>query len=219
MEETRTIVYLVVVSPDGRVQRGEHTRAQVLTRAMDIASVEGLDGLSIGRLASELEVSKSGVFARFGSKEELQLATVAAAREVFVARVVAPALRPRRASSACGTCARAGWPTPAGRVFPGGCFFFAAAAEYDARPGRVRDAVAAALAEWAALLERAAEDARQLGQLESTCDTRQLAFEVDALGVAANARAVLHDDDAAYDLARSGIRTRLATLATVPLPD
>ena len=219
MEETRTIVYLVVVSPDGRVLRGEHTRAQVLARAMDIASVEGLAGLSIGRLASELEVSKSGVFARFGSKEELQLATVAAAREVFVDRVVAPALRtPPGVERLWHLCE--GWLAYArGRVFPGGCFFFAAAAEYDARPGRVRDAVAAALAEWAALLERAAEDARQLGQLESTCDTRQLAFEVDALGVAANARAVLHDDDTAYDLARTGIRTRLATLATVPLPD
>jgi AcrR family transcriptional regulator len=219
VEEHRTIVYVVEVSSDGRVLRGEQTRALVLTRAMDIASVEGLDGLSIGRLAGELEVSKSGVFARFGSKEELQVATVAAAREVFVDRVVAPALQtPPGVGRLWRLCD--GWLSYArGRVFPGGCFFFAAAAEYDARPGRVRDAVAAALAEWAALLERAAEDARQLGQLESTCDTRQLAFEVDALGVAANARAVLHDDDTAYDQARTGIRTRLAALATVPLPD
>lgn len=219
MEEVRTIVYLVGVSPDGRVLRGEQTRALVLNRAMDIASVEGLDGLSIGRLAGELEVSKSGVFARFGSKEELQLATVAAAREVFVDRVVVPALgTPPGIGRLWHLCE--GWLTYArDRVFPGGCFFFAAAAEYDARPGRIRDAVAATLAEWTALLERAAEDARQLGQLKSTSDTRQLAFELDALGRAANAKAILHDDDTAYDLARTGIRTRLTTLATVPLPD
>jgi AcrR family transcriptional regulator len=219
VEEHRTIVYVVRVSSDGRVLRGEQTRAAVLTRAMDIASVEGLDGLSIGRLAGELEVSKSGVFARFGSKEELQLATVAAAREVFAEHVVGPAFRtPPGVERLWRLCER--WLEYAGgRVFPGGCFFFATSAEYDARPGRVRDAVAAALAEWAALLERAAEDARQLGQLESTCDTKQLAFELDALGVAANARAVLHDDDSAYDRARTGIRTRLTTLATAPLPD
>jgi AcrR family transcriptional regulator len=219
VEEHGTIVYLVLVPTDGRVQRGEQTRAAVLTRAMDIASVEGLDGLSIGRLATELGVSKSGVFARFGSKEELQLATVGAAREIFVEHVVRPAFgSPPGVERLWRLCDR--WLEYArGRVFPGGCFFFATAAEYDARPGRVRDAVAAALAEWAALLARAAEDARQLGELESTCDARQLAFELDALGVAANARAVLHDDDTAYDLARTGIRTRLATVATVPLPD
>jgi AcrR family transcriptional regulator len=219
VEEHRTIVYVVPVSPDGRVLRGEQTRAAVLTRAMDIASVEGLDGLSIGRLAGELAVSKSGVFARFGSKEELQLATVAAAREVFVEHVVAPAFAtPPGVERLWRLCER--WIEYArGRVFPGGCFFYATAAEYDTRPGRIRDAVAAALAEWAALLERAAEDARQLGQLESTCDTQQLAFELDALGVSANARALLHDDDQAYDRARTGIRTRLTALTTVPLPD
>jgi len=219
VEEHGTIVYLVLVPTDGRVRRGEQTRAAVLTRAMDIASVEGLDGLSIGRLATELGVSKSGVFARFGSKEELQLATVGAAREIFVEHVVRPAFgSPPGVERLWRLCDR--WLEYArGRVFPGGCFFFATAAEYDARPGRVRDAVAAALAEWAALLARAAEDARQLGELESTCDARQLAFELDALGVAANARAVLHDDDTAYDLARTGIRIRLATVATVPLPD
>jgi AcrR family transcriptional regulator len=204
------------VSTDGRVLRGEQTRATVLARAMAIASVEGLEGLSIGRLAGELEVSKSGVFARFGSKEELQLATVEAAREIFVDQVVRPALEtPPGLERLWRLCS--GWLAYSrGRVFPGGCFFFSAAAEYDARPGRVRDAVAAALATWTALLERAAEDARQLGELQSTCDARQLAFELDAMGAAANARSVLHDDDAAYDLATTGVLDRLRALATDP---
>ena len=204
------------MSTDGRVLRGEQTRATVLARAMAIASVEGLEGLSIGRLAGELEVSKSGVFARFGSKEELQLATVEAAREIFVDQVVRPALEtPPGLERLWRLCS--GWLAYSrGRVFPGGCFFFSAAAEYDARPGRVRDAVAAALATWTALLERAAEDARQLGELQSTCDARQLAFELDAMGAAANVRSVLHDDDAAYDLATTGVLERLRALATDP---
>ncbi|MCT2582606.1 TetR/AcrR family transcriptional regulator [Actinophytocola gossypii] len=194
--------------------RGERTRAAVLEHAIGIASVEGLDGLSIGRLAAELEVSKSGVFARFGSKEELQLATVAAAREVFVDAVVRPAFEaPPGLARLWRLCA--GWLTYSReRIFPGGCFFASAAAEYDARPGRIRDAVAAALTDWSSTLARAAEDARQLGQLESTCDIRQLTFELAALVDAANARSVLHGDDSAYDLARTGVRTRLLALAT-----
>jgi len=214
VEETGTIVYFVGM--DGRMLRGERTRAAVLEHAMGIASVEGLAGLSIGRLATELDVSKSGVFARFGSKEELQLATVAAAREVFVDAVVRPAFEvPPGLGRLWRLCD--GWLTYSReRVFAGGCFFFAAAAEYDARPGRVRDAVADAMAAWSSTLVRAVEDARQLGQLESTCDSRQLAFELAALASAANAASVLHDDDSAYALARTGVLDRLRALATDP---
>ncbi|OLF09418.1 TetR family transcriptional regulator [Actinophytocola xinjiangensis] len=201
---------------DGRVARGEQTRASVLLHAMGIASVEGLDGLSIGRLATELAVSKSGVFARFGSKEELQLATIAAAREVFVDAVVRPALAgPPGLERLWRLCS--GWITYSrDRIFPGGCFFASVSAEYDARPGRVRDAVAAALAEWSALLRQAAGDALQLGQLVPAADARQLAFELSALVTAANAASVLHNDDTAYDLATTGVLDRLRGLATDP---
>ena len=196
--------------------RGEQTKASVLTHAMGIASVEGLDGLSIGRLATELAVSKSGVFARFGSKEELQLATIAAARTVFVDAVVRPAFAgPPGLERLWRLCS--GWITySADRVFPGGCFFASVSAEYDARPGRVRDAVAEALAEWLSMLRQAAEDARQLGQLMPDCDARQLAFELSALVTAANSGSVLHGDDSSYDMARTGVLTRLRALATDP---
>jgi hypothetical protein len=139
---------------------------------------------------------------------------VAAARGVFVDTVVRPAFEvPPGVLRLWRLCD--GWITYSrGRVFPGGCFFASVSAEFDARPGRVRDAVAAALADWAGLLERTAEDARQLGQLEAGVSARQLAFELEALGSAANARSVLHDDDSAYDLARSAVLDRLRALAT-----
>jgi AcrR family transcriptional regulator len=201
---------------DGRVLRGEQTRASVLERAVGIASVEGLDALSIGRLASEAAVSKSGVFARFGSKEDLQLATIEAAAEIFADRVVAPAFAvPPGIGRLWELCA--GWlGYSRARTFPGGCFFYAVAAEYDARPGRVRDAIATTRAGWTTLLERAVDDARQLGDLAEDTDTARLAFELDALGAAANARSLLHDDDTAYDLARAAMLTRLRAAATDP---
>lgn len=206
----------VVGVADGRVLRGEQTRATVLDRAMAIASVEGLDGLSIGRLAAELDVSKSGVFARFGSKEELQLATIAAAREVFVDTVVRPAFEAPPGLPRLSRLVEGWLDYSRGRVFPGGCFFLSASAEYDARPGRLRDAVAATLREWWALLRRAVDDARQLGQLDPATDPRQLAFELAALVSAADAASVLTDDDSAYDLARTGVLARLRALAADP---
>src|SRR5437763_10466267 len=114
---------------DGRIERGDHTRRLILGRAADIASVEGLDGLSIGRLAAELEVSKSGVFAHFGAKEELQLATVRFARDIVVACVIEPALAGppglNRLRAVLGN-----WLTYSRqRIFAGGCFFHTVAAE------------------------------------------------------------------------------------------
>jgi AcrR family transcriptional regulator len=201
---------------DGRLQRGDHTRGRILKRAMDIASLEGLDGLTIGRLATELEVSKSGLFAHFGSKEELRLAVVSSAVELFIAQVIEPA-----------------WSEPPGlprltrlcdnwldyserRVFPGGCFLYSVGAEYDARPGQVRDAIAKAKREWLALYRQTIRDAQQLGHLRADVDPGRLAFELDALVNAANSAALLLDDQGAYDLARTSIRTHLRTLATDP---
>src|SRR3954463_13182194 len=113
----------VAATTDGRIRRGDETRRTVLRRAVDLASVEGLDGVTIGRLAQELTISKSGLFAHFGSKEELQLATSRAARAIFGQTVVTPAM----AQPAGLTRLRAlleGWlDYSRGRQFPGGCFF------------------------------------------------------------------------------------------------
>ncbi|MBB5958948.1 AcrR family transcriptional regulator [Saccharothrix tamanrassetensis] len=189
---------------DGRVERGEQTRRQILLRAAEIASVEGLEGLSIGRLATELEVSKSGVFAHFGSKEELQLATIRAAAKIFATRVVEPA------STAPPGLARlelllAGWlEYSERRTFPGGCFFYAVQAEFDARHGRVRDTVAEYGRRWNDLVRTTIEDVPDLA-----VDPAQLAFELIAFLEMANVQSVLHDDPDAYTRARTAVRSAL----------
>ncbi|KOX10095.1 TetR/AcrR family transcriptional regulator [Nocardiopsis sp. NRRL B-16309] len=198
---------------DGRTLRGDQTRRAVLGRALDIASSEGLEALSLGRLSKELQVSKSGVFAHFGSKEELQLAAIRAAREVFVDHVVRDALETRpgleRLWRLC-----ANWITYSrDRVFSGGCFFYTVTAEFESRPGRVRDALVKAHRDWRGSLSRNAADARQLGELSEAADPDLLAFELRALLDAANGVSLLEDDrDTPYAMARASIVARLDVL-------
>jgi len=194
---------------DGRLARGAETRRTTLRRAAEIASVEGLDGLTIGRLASELELSKSGIFAHFGSKEELQLATLAYAEEVFVEHVI----RPARACEPGLPRLRAlvdNWIAYSRtRIFPGGCFFAAASAEFDAREGRVHDAVVGTFRTWMRVLVGMVEEAVARGELPADTDADQLAFEIDALARASNAVSVLTGDDGAYRRAEAGIHAKL----------
>lgn len=206
---------------DGRVERGNQSRRLVLGRTMEIASVEGLGGLSIGRIATELGLSKSGVFALFGSKEELQLATVRAARAVFARHVAQPADEtPPGLGRVWRVCANY-LAYSRERVFPGGCFFTTVAAEYSARSGPVRDAVALAREEWIGYLRGLLEEARVVGELTPESEVPQLAFELVALLEMANADSVLHQDHESYRRAAEGIRARLTACAavTVPLPD
>ncbi|MGW2300713.1 TetR/AcrR family transcriptional regulator [Streptomyces sp. NPDC001809] len=199
---------------DGRVERGNQTRRLVLGRTMDIASVEGLDGLSLGRIATELQLSKSGVFALFGSKEELQLSTIRAAAAVFAENVVAPLkdVPPgaRRVRELCRN-----WLTYSSeRVFSGGCFFYAVSAEFDARTGPVHDAVARARHDWTEYVERSLTEARAAGDFGPDLDVEQSAFEVIALMEAANAQSVLVGEKRAYERAERGITARLRASAT-----
>ncbi|MFE2637972.1 TetR/AcrR family transcriptional regulator [Streptomyces scopuliridis] len=201
---------------DGRVERGNQTRRLVLDRTMDIASVEGLEGLSLGRIATELKLSKSGVFALFGSKEELQLATVRAAADVYATHVVRPTRElPPGAGRVWALCRN--WLTYSStRVFAGGCFFYAVAAEFDARSGPVHDAIAISLDDWVSYVERTIEKARLAGGFGAELDVQQLAFEIIALMEAANAKSVLHGDEVAYERAARGILNRLRAAATDP---
>jgi AcrR family transcriptional regulator len=194
---------------DGRRARGSRTKQAILERAVQIASIEGLEGLSIGHLAAELGVSKSGLFAHFGSKSELQLATIDTAREIFIDEVIGAS---QEASSSGRLMSLIdAWLSYMGRgVFRGGCFFAAAASEFDGRPGPVRDRIASFTGEWLLALEAAIQDAQSAGELPAVLDSEQLAFEIHSLGMGANSAFQLYRDEAAFDRARSAIRDRLA---------
>jgi AcrR family transcriptional regulator len=198
---------------DGRRRRGNRTRESIVQAAADLASVEGLDGLTIGRLATELGMSKSGLFAHFGSKEELQLATVDAARRRFVDHVVRPSRglpRGRRRVEAL----MASWlDYYRSEVFRGGCFFHTVKMEFDSRGGSpVRDVVASDAREFLAFLTREVRKAQEAGDLDPSVEAEQIAFELDALGAAANGHFQLMRDPAAFDRAARAIATRLDTL-------
>src|SRR5689334_2680839 len=155
----------------GVASKGEQTRAAILERAVDLASAEGLDGLTIGRLATELGMSKSGLFAHFGSKQELQLATVEAAARRFATTVIEPALSapdgaPRLRALGENYLEHLD-------LYTGGCFWAATSIEFDDRPGPVRDAIAAALDGWLGELARQA-------RIAGAEDPDRVAFELYA---------------------------------------
>ncbi len=183
--------------------KGAATRAAILDRAVDLASVEGLEGLTIGRLAAELEMSKSGLFAHFGSKQELQLATVAAAAERFRAAVVEPALAAPRGAERLRAMAEGYFEHI--ELYSGGCFWGATSAEYDDRPGPVRDAIATALDTWVGALAANARDA-------GVADPDRFAFEVYAVVMGANARYRLSGDRRVFDYARDSLARLTAEL-------
>lgn len=194
--------------------KGERTRQTILETAVDIASVEGLEGLTIGQLASKLSLSKSGLFAHFGSKEDLQLATVDAARAIFIREVIAPTFATERGLSRLWKLCDTWLFYVGGGVFSGGCFFAAAAAEFDSRPGLVRDRIAAIMKEWLATLAQLVADAQHNGQFDKNVDPAQLAFEINALELAANWAFQLYGDKQAFERARAATLERLRRFAT-----
>lgn len=201
-----------------RRPKGERTRESILRAAVDLASVEGLEGLTIGRLADELGMSKSGLFAHFGSKEDLQLATVEIARQIFVDRIVRPALaRPEGLPRLMALCQ--GWlDHVAGHVFKGGCFFTAASFEFDSRSGPVRDAIVTVMRAWIDVLTRAIEGAQKARHIKASVDARKLAFEVYSLAMGANWALQLLDDKEAMKKARANILARIRSVATASCP-
>lgn len=184
-------------------EKGSQTRASILDRAVDLASVEGLEGLAIGRLATELQMSKSGLFAHFGSKQELQLATIGAAAERFKGKVIDPALdfpdgAPRLRAMAERYLDQLG-------DYSGGCFWAATSAEYDDRPGPVRDAIVASLDAWLGELERQA-------RVAGVENPERFAFELYSLVMGVNARYRLSGDRRVFAYAQEAIERLLAEL-------
>jgi AcrR family transcriptional regulator len=194
---------------DGRRARGARTRAQILETAANLASVEGLEGLTIGRLASELGMSKSGLFAHFKSKEELQLATIDVAEALFAEQVLEPGStastgldRLRRLTDAYLRYVEA-------ENFPGGCFFASVLAEVEMQPGRVRDRLVAFLGDWLGRLEGAVREAQDEGAIDPDEDPGQLAFELEAALLLANFQFVVARTPEPIERARRAIERRL----------
>lgn len=195
---------------DGRRQRGAASRRTILAHAVDTASIDGLEGLTIGKLAESSGHSKSGVATLFGSKEQLQLATVAAAREIFIDTVIAPVrARTDRGLDRVVDLLSAWIAYSDARVFRGGCFFAAASVEYDARPGVLRDAIIAANAEWEDYLTASVTFAHSAGELPLLDDPRQLVFELISYLEAANTRSLMRGDATPYARAATAARARL----------
>lgn len=192
---------------DGRRARGDASRRIVLHSATDLASVEGLDGLSIGRLADASGSSKSSIATLFHSKEGLQLATVAAAREIFTARIVEPARAQPRGVHRVAALLHNALAYSKDRVFTGGCFFAATAADVDSKSGPVSDAVRAALVDWYGYVEAQLRHAVAAGEIDA--DPEVLGFELVALNEGANSRSLLMDDDRPYAVAAAAMRDRL----------
>jgi len=189
---------------------GDRARARITEEAAELATIEGLDGLTIGRLADATGVPKSSVHALFGSKEELQLATITAARDSFITEVVTPALEAAEPGRNRLLALCEGYLSYVERrVFPGGCFFVAASAEFGGRPGRVHDEVAHVQQQWRDLLEAEARAAKQRDQLPDGTDPKQLAFELGVILAGTNVVSVLHDDAGAIARARAAVGTRL----------
>ena len=192
--------------------KGQRTRNSILEVAAALATEEGLDPLSIGRLAEAMGMSKSGLFAHFGSKEELQLATVEHAAALFVAEVIDPARSaPKGLARTWALCDHMiGYSER--QVFPGGCFFAATSFEFNNRPGPVRDRIESMIRSWLSYLEHAVEQAQAAGELDPKVSAREIAFQLDAFAQASNAQYQLFRDPQVFDDARRAIQERLESL-------
>jgi AcrR family transcriptional regulator len=199
---------------DRRRQRGLRTRRAILEHAARVGSAEGLEAVSLQRLADDLGISKSGLFAHFGSKEELHLATIEAAAQIFVDEVIRPALAvPRGVRRIWALCDS--WLSYLERgVFPGGCFFWAVGEEFDSRPGPVRDSVLEKKAYWSYSIERAVREAQEAGDIDAGVDPAQLAWELDSLLGGVNSGFKCGDGGRALERGRRAIKDRLRAAAT-----
>jgi AcrR family transcriptional regulator len=199
---------------DGRRRRGNRTRESIVQAAADLASAEGLEGVTIGRLAAVLGISKSGLFAHFGSKEELQLATIDAARRRFVDHVVKPSRSLPRGRARLEALMTDWLAYFRSDVFDGGCFYQRVKAEFDSRPdAAVRQVLAEDGRQFVRLITREVRKAQEAGDLDPALDPDQLAFELDALGAGAYAHFQLQQDPTAFDRAATAIRTRLDSVS------
>jgi AcrR family transcriptional regulator len=192
---------------------GERSRAAILDEAARLATVEGMEGLSLGRLAEAVGMSKSGLFAHFGSKEELQLATVESAVAVFDANVIEPAAGASPGLERLRALVDAYLRYVETDVFPGGCFFAATLMELNMQPGPVRDRLVVFFGDWLGHLAATVREAQARGEIDPSEDPEQLAFELEAAFFFANGQYVVVRSPEPLERARRMIERRLTAAA------
>jgi AcrR family transcriptional regulator len=200
------------------VSKGRASRDTILLTAATMATTRGLDGLSIGDLAAEVGMSKSGLYAHFKSKEELELATIETASAIFDREVVQPVTQAPAGIARLRALVDSFLSYLERRVFPGGCFFAAVAMELDTRPGPTRDRVVEVLNAWRASLRQCLLDAQAGGEIDPKADVDQAVFEVQAMLFAANFLFVMTNDPMRLTQARRGVESVLARCAVGPKP-
>ncbi|MFF5083681.1 TetR/AcrR family transcriptional regulator [Actinoplanes sp. NPDC000266] len=200
---------------DGRLVRGERTRTAVLDQALRLATVNGLDGLSLSQVADALGVSKSGLFAHWRSKEALQLAVIEHARAQWTDEVIKPAMAAPKGVRRLWALHDRRLAFYEAQVLPGGCFFANANFEFNARPGVLRDRLGVQLADWMAFLTRLAGEAVEAGELRAG-EGDSIPFLMESLGVCAVMQATALGPDVTFRHARLALLSYLRALATDP---
>jgi AcrR family transcriptional regulator len=192
---------------------GLRSRRAILDAAARLATTHGLEGLSIGDLAQHIGMSKSGLYAHFKSKEELELATIDTAAEIFESDVIRRVPETLRGAARVMALSEAFFQHLARRVFPGGCFFATVAAQLAPRPGRARDRISRLQGEWVGQFTDALRQACDDGEIQPDADPDQLAFEITAMLFRANFAWIMTDDKRVFNQARVGIRGVLSRVA------
>lgn len=207
--------HTTIRTPSARQPRqdGVRSRAAILREAASLATVVGIEGLSLGRLAKEVGMSKSGIYAHFGSKEELQLATIEVAEDILVEEVMDPAREAEPGVPRLLALADLYNKHVRDSIFPGGCFLASAVTELDTRPGPVQDRAFLTMERWSGMLAAEAEAAKRLGQIDKSTDPGQLAFELGAFLFMGNTQFVARGNPAALESARLAVANRLAAAA------
>ncbi len=197
------------------MRKGEQTRAAIVEAALALASRNGLEGLTIGALAERMRMSKSGVFAHFGSREDLQLAVLKAYERRFVDDILVPAL-PRRRGLPRLRAILARWVERTTLEAASGCIWISGASEYDDRPGALRDELVSMVRAWQRELSRAIQQAIEAGELRAGTDAEALVFEIYGLILALHHDVRLMRNPAAADRARRAFERVLASFGAQP---
>ena len=193
---------------------GIESRRTILDAAARLATTHGLEGLSIGELANHIGMSKSGLYAHFKSKEELELATIDMAAEVFESDVIRKTPETLRGIDRVTALSEAFFQHLTRRVYPGGCFFATVAAQLAPRPSRARDRVLKLQGEWVEQFVAALLQARDDGEIQPDADLKQLVFEITAMMFRANFAWIVTEDAHVLDQARIGICGVISRVAT-----